>query len=637
MRISILSGSSNGSSVFSETHVKTTDALGLISLQIGMGTLLSGAFNNINWGNLAHFIKLEADFNGGTRYELLGTQELMSVPYALYAIKTDTSVLNLTSRLATKLNLTDTASLSERIDNKLNKTDTSLLNLTSRLATKLNVTDTAFLSERIDNKLNKTDTSLLNLTSRLATKLNVTDTAFLSDRIDSKLSKTDTSLLNLTSRLVMKLNVADTAYLSNRIDAKLSKTDTSLLKLTSRLATKLNVTDTAYLSERIDNKLNKTDTSLLNLTSRLNTKVNVSDTSTMLANYRTGLDEKAFVHSPNFTGTVGGINKSMIGLSVVDNTTDADKPISTAAQTALDIKVNKSDTVAMLLPYLRDADTTSMLLPYLQDADTTAMLANYRMGINSKVNILDTLNMLLPYLRDADTTSMLSTYLRKTDAIITDLQEQVTLLQNNINVLNLSTGNSMDIDGNIYQGIRIGGQVWMKENLKVSRYRNGDLIPIVADPTAWSALITGGRSWYNNDSTTYENPYGNLYNYYAVVDTRGLCPVEWHVPSDAEWTILTTYLGGESNAGGKMKSKGTANWITPNTSATNESGFSVLPGGSRSVDGSFNSIGYDAFFWCATEDVTNSAFARFLNYSNSYVFRITNGKSLGASVRCLRD
>ncbi len=501
MRISILSGSSNGSSVFSETHVKTTDALGLISLQIGMGTLLSGAFNNINWGNLAHFIKLEADFNGGTSYELLGTQELMSVPYALYAIKTDTSVLNLTSRLATKLN----------------------------------VTDTAFLSNRIDNKLNKSDTSLLNLTSRLATKLNVTDT------------------------------------------------------------------------------------------------------STMLANYRTGLDEKAFVHSPNFTGTVGGITKTMVGLSAVDNTTDADKPISTAAQTALDIKVNISDTLAMLLPYLRDADTTSMLLPYLQDADTTAMLANYRMGINSKVNILDTLNMLLPYLRDADTTSMLSTYLRKTDAIITDLQEQVTLLQNNINVLNLSTGNSMDIDGNIYQGIRIGGQVWMKENLKVSRYRNGDLIPIVADPTAWSALITGGRSWYNDDSTTYENPYGNLYNYYAAVDTRGLCPVEWHVPTDAEWTILTTYLGGESNAGGKMKSRGTANWITPNTAATNESGFSVLPGGSRSVDGSFGSISYEAFFWSATEEVTNFAWARFLTNSNGYVFRITNGKSLGASVRCLRD
>jgi uncharacterized protein (TIGR02145 family) len=86
-----------------------------------------------------------------------------------------------------------------------------------------------------------------------------------------------------------------------------------------------------------------------------------------------------------------------------------------------------------------------------------------------------------------------------------------------------------------------------------------------------------------------------------------------------------------------MKSKGTANWITPNTSATNESGFSVLPGGSRSVDGSFNSIGYDAFFWSATEEVTNSAFARFLINSNSYVFRFTNGKSLGASVRCLRD
>ena len=126
VRISLLTGSAGGSNVFTETHAKTTDASGLISLQIGMGTLVSGVFSNINWGNLSHFIKLEADFNGGTTYELLGTQELMSVPYALYAGKTDTSILNLTSRFSTKLNGTDTTSLSNRIDAKSNLSDTSL-------------------------------------------------------------------------------------------------------------------------------------------------------------------------------------------------------------------------------------------------------------------------------------------------------------------------------------------------------------------------------------------------------------------------------------------------------------------------------------------------------------------------------
>ena len=292
LKISILSGSISGSSVYSETHNKTTDASGLISLQIGNGTVLSGVFGNINWGNTSHFIKLEADFNGGSNYVVLGTQELMSVPYALYASKTDTSVLNLANRLATKLNGTDTASLSNRIAAKSSLSDTSLLNLTSRLATKLNSTDTAALSARINAISSLSDTSLLNLTSRFSTKLNgvdtaylsnridakltKTDTASLSERIDTKLTKTDTSLLNLTSRLATKLNVMDTSFLSERIDTKLNKTDTSLLNLTSRLATKLNVTDTTFLSNRIDAKLSKTDTSLLNLTSRFSTKLNAT-------------------------------------------------------------------------------------------------------------------------------------------------------------------------------------------------------------------------------------------------------------------------------------------------------------------------------------------------------------------------
>ena len=111
LKISILSGSITGNSVYSETHIKTTDASGLISLQIGNGTVISGVFSAILWGNAAYFIKLEADFNGGSNYVLLGTQELMSVPYALYASKTDTSSLNLVNRFNSKVNVSDTISL----------------------------------------------------------------------------------------------------------------------------------------------------------------------------------------------------------------------------------------------------------------------------------------------------------------------------------------------------------------------------------------------------------------------------------------------------------------------------------------------------------------------------------------------
>jgi hypothetical protein len=124
LKISILSGSINGISVYSETHAKTTDASGLISLQIGNGTVLSGAFSTILWGNAAYFIKLEADFNGGINYVLLGTQELMSVPYALYASKTDTAVLNLTNRFSSKVNVSDTATMMNNyrieLNNKVN-------------------------------------------------------------------------------------------------------------------------------------------------------------------------------------------------------------------------------------------------------------------------------------------------------------------------------------------------------------------------------------------------------------------------------------------------------------------------------------------------------------------------------------
>jgi hypothetical protein len=206
LRISILSGTINGNSVYVETHDKTTDAGGLMSLQIGGGTVSSGVFGNINWGSSAHFIKLEADFSGGNSYVLLATQELMSVPYALYASKTDTSVLNLTSRFSTKLSRTDTVSLSARIN------------------------------------------------------------------------------------------------------------------------------------------------------------------------------AKAPINNPTFTGTVGGISKTMVGLGNVDNTSDAGKPISTATQTELDNKLNKTDT--------------------------STMLENYRTGLDNKLNWFDTTNMLLTYLRKTDTASL---------------------------------------------------------------------------------------------------------------------------------------------------------------------------------------------------------------------------------------
>ena len=177
----------------------------------------------------------------------------------------------------------------------------------------------------------------------------------------------------------------------------------------------------------------------------------------------------------------------------------------------------------------------------------------------------------------------------------------------------------------------------MAENLKVTHYRNGEPIPNVTDPTAWSVLITGAYCEYDSDIANVA-VYGRLYNWYAVDNGGGIAPEGWHVPSDAEWQTLVDYLGGDAIAGGKMKETGTTHWNTPNTGASNESGFTALPGGHRSS--LFFNMGYIARFWSFTEgDYYLSAWSRGLGYNNPAVTRdiYDSGKSCGFSVRCIKD
>ena len=198
-----------------------------------------------------------------------------------------------------------------------------------------------------------------------------------------------------------------------------------------------------------------------------------------------------------------------------------------------------------------------------------------------------------------------------------------------------------DIDGNVYRTVTIGTQVWTVENLKTTKLNDGTPIPLLTDNTEWRSLTTPGYSWYNNDAATYKTTYGALYNWHAV-NTGKLAPTGWHVPTDAELTILTTYLGGEGIAGGKMKSTGTIEagtglWYSPNTGATNESGFTAVPAGSRSLDGTFGDIGDDGYWWSSSEYGTNYAWSRDLYYGLSTVGRSNDLKNFGLSVRCLRD
>ncbi|HNP23355.1 MAG TPA: fibrobacter succinogenes major paralogous domain-containing protein [Panacibacter sp.] len=183
--------------------------------------------------------------------------------------------------------------------------------------------------------------------------------------------------------------------------------------------------------------------------------------------------------------------------------------------------------------------------------------------------------------------------------------------------------------------VTIGTQVWMQRNLNVGFYRNGDKIPQVKDPEAWSKLTTGAWCWHENDSAAGA-VYGKIYNWYAVHDPRGLAPKGFHIPSNEEWTVLTTFLGGEAIAGGKMKEPGTAHWLAPNTNATNSSGFTGLAAGNRYNNGSFLYFGMYGWGWSSTANNAGAWYLR-LNYNDGSVCRGQADKRDGISVRCIKN
>jgi len=192
-----------------------------------------------------------------------------------------------------------------------------------------------------------------------------------------------------------------------------------------------------------------------------------------------------------------------------------------------------------------------------------------------------------------------------------------------------------DGDNNNYPVVEIGNQVWMAENLKTTRYKNGTAIPLVADNAEWNNLTTPAYCWYDNNELIYKDAYGALYNWYTV-NTGNVCPSGWHVPADAELATLTNYLGGLTDGGGKLKETGTTHWLSPNIGATNESGFTTRPGGVRHF-GVCTGIGYSCTLSSATEFNAADAWNIFLFHHTVEISRFNENKSFGHSVRCLRD
>ena len=195
----------------------------------------------------------------------------------------------------------------------------------------------------------------------------------------------------------------------------------------------------------------------------------------------------------------------------------------------------------------------------------------------------------------------------------------------------------VDYDGNVYDTVMIGEQIWLGENLKVTHYNNGVPIPNVTDFTSWGTLATGARCYYNNDSVTYDSVYGALYNFYTITDPNGICPAGWHVPSNADWEATEIYLGGQEIAGGKMKEAGTLHWKSPNTGATNSTGFTGLPGGARDPVNDFRFLTENGVWWTASATGPTNAWSTYFWYLNTGVDHNPTPKKYGFSIRCLKD
>lgn len=204
--------------------------------------------------------------------------------------------------------------------------------------------------------------------------------------------------------------------------------------------------------------------------------------------------------------------------------------------------------------------------------------------------------------------------------------------------------NFKDVDGNIYRSVYIGNQLWQAENLRTTKYDDGNIIPNVEDQQTWFKNFSNNSSdpmlsIYNNDQSL-KPQLGVLYNWYVIDTTangnRRICPQGWRVPTDNDWRILEEYLGGPERAGGKMKEVGSLNWVNPNTSATNESLFSALPSGYRLYNGNFSYKGNYGFYWSSTENGTSHAYFRYLFNENARIIKNSIYKSSGFSIRCIK-
>jgi uncharacterized protein (TIGR02145 family) len=346
-----------------------------------------------------------------------------------------------------------------------------------------------------------------------------------------------------------------------------------------------------------------------------------------------------------------------IGITVKPAQSQLYQPVVSLTKGQMKLHIQEQSSVTIWTYNLQGCLLTSMHTT-LSTGDHSIALTNkssgvylYKVQINNNVYQIMS-NSLCSYAEPVNTTQGTSAYLLSKQAkTLTAINDTISVRKDGysdylipIHASDTSgiiirmhwTLTVTDTDGNVYHTVKIGTQIWTAENLKTTKFNDGTAIPS-GEP--WGNSTTAGKyCWFRNDSATYKKTYGALYNWYAAHSGK-LAPTGWHVPTDAEWDTLSAYLGGEDVAGGALKEAGTTHWESPNTGATNSSGFSALPGGYRNYDGQSCDIFSSGNWWSTTELTDNSPFANkcYIYSDNSRIYRSHPTKNYGFSVRLVRD
>jgi uncharacterized protein (TIGR02145 family) len=633
IKLSILQGSATGTADYTETRRVTTNAQGLFTAVIGDTGAIStlGNFTTINWKLSPKFLKIEMDPAAGTNFITMGTTQFQYVAYAQFAKSVDAE--NIVGIVPVTLGGTGVASIAGlktalTLNNVNNTTD-----LTKPIST---LTQTA-----LDLKLNAADTSKYTKQtysdSALLTKLNTTGnatTATTAGNITATTNTTLTSLSNLatvgtiTSGVWSGTAVAVEKGGTGATTASAARTNLGLVIGTNVQAPLVAGTD--YLTPT------GSAASLTNFpTFNQNTTGNAATATT--AGNITATTNTTLTSLSNLA-TVGTITSGVwsgTAVAVEKGGTGATTASAARSNLGLVIGTNVQAPLVAGTDYLVPTGSAASLTnfpTFNQNTSGNAATAT------TAGNITATTNTTLTSLSSLATVGTITSGVWSGTAVAVEKGGTgLTSAGTNGQVLT-STGSGTltwtNATSVIYTSVLIGTQQWMQQNLEVVTYRDGTVIPQVTDATAWAGLTTGAWCYYGNDPSS---GYGKLYNWYAVNDPRGLAPQGWHIPTDAEWTTLSTLLGGTSVAGGKMKTTGITRWNSPNTSATNESGFAGLPGGYRNFSGTFYIVGNYGYWWSATEYDSTVVWDHVLSYNNGALGRYADGKRLGFSVRCLRD